>query len=43
MLIYKEKARALLGKQRHKKQSLPAMDWRDVPVFFTNFSAKQQL
>ncbi|WP_375612538.1 tyrosine-type recombinase/integrase [Bartonella sp. AA9NXGY] len=29
-----EKARALLGKQRHKKQSLPAMDWRDVPAFY---------
>ncbi|QEE09451.1 prophage integrase IntA [Bartonella kosoyi] len=28
------KARALLGKQRHKKQSLPAMDWRDVPAFY---------
>ncbi|WP_375683005.1 tyrosine-type recombinase/integrase [Bartonella sp. AP282QHHD] len=29
-----EKAKALLGKQRHKKQSLPAMDWRDVPAFY---------
>ncbi|GAA5111241.1 hypothetical protein GCM10023261_15370 [Bartonella jaculi] len=29
-----EKAKALLGKQRHKKQNLPAMDWRDVPAFY---------
>ncbi|WP_142416583.1 tyrosine-type recombinase/integrase [Bartonella massiliensis] len=29
-----EKARALLGKQRHKTQNLPAMDWRDVPAFY---------
>ncbi|WP_142417016.1 tyrosine-type recombinase/integrase [Bartonella massiliensis] len=29
-----EKARALLGKQRHKKQNLPAMDWKDVPAFY---------
>ncbi|MCZ2159240.1 integrase arm-type DNA-binding domain-containing protein [Bartonella sp. 220] len=29
-----EKAKALLGKQRHKKQNLPAMDWRDIPDFY---------
>ncbi|WP_375685558.1 tyrosine-type recombinase/integrase, partial [Bartonella sp. TT110JLCBS] len=29
-----EKARALLGKQRHKTQNFPAMDWRDVPAFY---------
>ncbi len=29
-----EKARALLGKQRHKTQNLPAMDWREVPAFY---------
>ncbi|WP_144755053.1 tyrosine-type recombinase/integrase [Bartonella saheliensis] len=29
-----EKARALLGKQRHKVQNLPAMDWREVPAFY---------
>ncbi|GAA4663821.1 tyrosine-type recombinase/integrase [Bartonella pachyuromydis] len=29
-----EKARALLGKQRHKVQNLPAMDWKDVPAFY---------
>ncbi len=36
-----EKAKALLGKQRHKKQSLPAMDWRDVPAFY-QFLCKTQ-
>jgi hypothetical protein len=25
------KARALLGKSRHKPKNIPAMDWRDVP------------
>ncbi|WP_375646838.1 tyrosine-type recombinase/integrase, partial [Bartonella sp. TT29SHDZB] len=29
-----EKARALLGKQRHKIKNLPAMDWKDVPAFY---------
>ncbi|WP_375693865.1 tyrosine-type recombinase/integrase, partial [Bartonella sp. AD24XZML] len=29
-----EKARALLGKQRHKTQNFPAMDWKDVPAFY---------
>ncbi|MEL6642662.1 MAG: integrase arm-type DNA-binding domain-containing protein [Pseudomonadota bacterium] len=29
-----EKARALLGKQRHTVKHVPAMDWRDVPVFY---------
>ncbi|EJF82929.1 tyrosine-type recombinase/integrase [Bartonella rattimassiliensis] len=29
-----EKARALLGKQRHKTQNFPAMDWRKVPTFY---------
>ncbi|WP_375695389.1 tyrosine-type recombinase/integrase, partial [Bartonella sp. AC90GZZY] len=29
-----EKARALLGKQRHKTQNFPAMDWRKVPAFY---------
>ncbi|WP_019223351.1 tyrosine-type recombinase/integrase [Bartonella rattaustraliani] len=28
------KARALLGKQRHKTQNFPAMDWKDVPAFY---------
>ncbi|WP_375618912.1 MULTISPECIES: tyrosine-type recombinase/integrase, partial [unclassified Bartonella] len=29
-----EKAKALLGKQRHKTQNRPAMDWRDIPAFY---------
>ncbi|WP_019223829.1 tyrosine-type recombinase/integrase [Bartonella rattaustraliani] len=29
-----EKARALLGKQRHKVTNRPAMDWKDVPAFY---------
>ncbi len=28
------KARALLGKQRHKTVNRPAMDWKDVPAFY---------
>ncbi|WP_156809285.1 tyrosine-type recombinase/integrase, partial [Bartonella queenslandensis] len=28
------KARALLGKQRHKAMNMPAMDWKDVPAFY---------
>ncbi len=35
-----EKARALLGKQRHKTQNLPAMDWRDVPAFYKTLCQK---
>ena len=27
------KAMALLGKQRHISESIPALDWREVPVF----------
>ncbi|WP_273758714.1 site-specific integrase [Bartonella sp. AU55XJBT] len=29
-----EKAKALLGKQRHKVTNRPAMDWRDIPAFY---------
>ncbi|WP_375631944.1 MULTISPECIES: tyrosine-type recombinase/integrase [unclassified Bartonella] len=29
-----EKAKALLGKQRHKVTNRPAMDWREVPAFY---------
>ncbi|WP_019224182.1 tyrosine-type recombinase/integrase, partial [Bartonella rattimassiliensis] len=32
------KARALLGKQLHKTQNIPAMDWKDVPVFYQTLS-----
>ncbi|UNE53643.1 tyrosine-type recombinase/integrase [Bartonella machadoae] len=29
-----EKAKALLGKQRHKIKNRPAMDWKDIPAFY---------
>ncbi|WP_247877601.1 tyrosine-type recombinase/integrase [Brucella pituitosa] len=29
-----DKARALLGKQRHKTQNIPAMPWQEVPAFY---------
>ncbi len=29
-----DKAKALLGKQRHTATNVPAMDWRDVPTFY---------
>lgn len=29
-----DKARALLGKQRHKAQAIPALPWQDVPAFY---------
>ncbi|WP_375683526.1 tyrosine-type recombinase/integrase [Bartonella sp. AP3QHHD] len=35
-----EKARALLGKQRHKVINRPAMDWRDVPAFYQTLCQK---
>jgi integrase len=31
-----EKAKALLGKSRHVAKNIPAMDWRDVPAFYTS-------
>lgn len=33
-----EKAKALLGKQRHKPQNIPALHWRDVPEFYRGLS-----
>uniref|UniRef100_UPI0035CEC2C0 tyrosine-type recombinase/integrase n=2 Tax=unclassified Bartonella TaxID=2645622 RepID=UPI0035CEC2C0 len=36
-----EKARALLGKQRHKITNRPAMDWKDIPAFY-QFLCKTQ-
>ncbi|ACP23929.1 phage integrase-like protein contains catalytic core domain [Sinorhizobium fredii NGR234] len=33
-----DKARALLGKQRHKIENIPAMPWQDVPGFFASLS-----
>ncbi len=35
-----EKARSLLGKQRHKVINRPAMDWRDVPAFYQTLCQK---
>jgi integrase len=29
-----DKARALLGKQRHKTENTPALHWKDVPAFY---------
>ena len=29
-----EKAKALLGRSRHKPQNIPAMSWQDVPAFY---------
>src|SRR6056297_3327082 len=31
-----DKAKALLGKTRHKPKNIPAMDWRDVPDFYVS-------
>lgn len=31
-----EKARALLGKQRHKPQNIPALPWQEVPAFYAS-------
>jgi integrase len=33
-----EKARALLGKQRHKAQNVPALPWQEVPEFYASLS-----
>lgn len=33
-----EKARALLGKQRHKSENIPAMPWGDVPAFYQSLA-----
>jgi integrase len=33
-----DKARALLGQQRHKITNIPAMPWRDVPAFYASLS-----
>ena len=33
-----EKAAALLGKQRHKPQNVPALPWQEVPAFYANLS-----
>ncbi|SFF12321.1 Integrase [Sulfitobacter brevis] len=33
-----DKAKALLGKQRHKVQNIPALHWKDVPAFYQSLS-----
>jgi integrase len=33
-----DKARALLGKSRHKAENIPAMPWTDVPAFYASLS-----
>jgi integrase len=33
-----EKARALLGRQRHVPQHIPAMPWQEVPAFYQSLS-----
>ncbi len=34
-----EKARALLGKQRHTAGNIPAMPWQDVPAFYAGLNS----
>ena len=33
-----DKARALLGRQRHSPENIPALSWRDVPDFYASLS-----
>lgn len=33
-----DKARALLGKPRHKAESIPAMPWKEVPAFYRSLN-----
>ena len=33
-----EKAKALLGKQRHKATNIPAMPWQEVPAFYQSLN-----
>ena len=33
-----DKAKALLGKQRHKTQNIPALPWKDVPAFYQSLN-----
>lgn len=33
-----DKARALLGKPRHKAQNIPALPWKDVPSFYASLN-----
>ncbi|MBB4077324.1 integrase [Bartonella fuyuanensis] len=38
-----DKAKALLGKQRHKVINRPAMDWKDVPAFYQSLCKTQNI
>jgi integrase len=33
-----DKARALLGKQRHRPENVPALPWQEVPTFYQSLS-----
>lgn len=33
-----DKARALLGRQRHTAKNIPALDWREVPAFYQSLN-----
>jgi integrase len=33
-----EKAKALLGQTRHKSQNIPAMNWREIPIFYESLN-----
>ena len=37
-----DKARALLGKQRHTAENVPAMPWQDVPAFYQKPDGRQR-
>jgi len=33
-----EKAKALLGRQKHKVQHVPALPWQEVPAFYASLA-----
>ncbi len=37
-LLSVEKARALLGKQKHAPKNIPALPWADVPIFYASLN-----
>ncbi len=37
-LLSVEKARALLGKQKHALKNIPALPWADAPVFYASLN-----
>jgi integrase len=38
-LLATEKAKALLGKQRHKVKNVPALEWQEVPAFYQSLGS----